>query len=70
MSDVIDIYMTRRSRLLLPYERVAPQIRTSPHIDEKQHNEMSVQEIIADGHTELNPPDLFRPPKLSSSGPG
>ncbi len=26
--------------------------------------------IIADGHTVLNAPDLFRPPKLSSTGPG
>ena len=25
---------------------------------------------IADGHTVLNTPDLFRPPKLSSTGPG
>ena len=25
---------------------------------------------FADGHTALNTPDLFRPPKLSSAGPG
>jgi hypothetical protein len=25
---------------------------------------------LADGHTESNAPDLFRPPKLSGSGPG
>ena len=26
--------------------------------------------LVADGHTESNTPDLFRPPKLSGSGPG
>ena len=27
-------------------------------------------QVFADGHTALNAPDLFRPPKLSSAGPG
>ena len=27
-------------------------------------------DTIADGHTALNTPDLFRPPKLSGAGPG
>ena len=26
--------------------------------------------VFADGHTESNAPDLFRPPKLRGSGPG
>ena len=26
--------------------------------------------IVADGHTVSNTPDLFRPPKLSGTGPG
>ena len=29
-----------------------------------------VRILIADGHTVQNAPDLFRPPKLSSTGPG
>ena len=29
-----------------------------------------ISSIVADGHTVSNAPDLFRPPKLSGTGPG
>ena len=37
----------------------------SPH-----HHIVAATRILADGHTVSNAPDLFRPPKLSGTGPG
>ena len=34
------------------------------------HAQGQRRQVIADGHTASNAPDLFRPPKLSGAGPG
>ena len=38
--------------------------------DQGHQPETNKDIIVADGHTVSNAPDLFRPPKLSGTGPG
>ena len=51
--------------------RVAEDRQTDRQTDRRLNHKCVLRNMtFADGHTVSNAPDLFRPPKLSGTGPG